>query len=103
METVPSPRKILKFEILCDGNLEWVPSSQGKRVPNSVHTKLIGIGKTEIDGEIYIGKVVPGYFFIPYKWGEACIGNYLQLIEKNLSDRKDRNESTFPDWGSLYN
>lgn len=71
-----------EFDILCDGDLEWVPSSVGKKIARSVTSDYIGIGKTEIDGEVYIGKVEPGYFFIPYKSGEAVIGEYLQLIHK---------------------
>lgn len=88
-----------EFEILCDGNLDWVKSSNAQYEPQSIIVdKCFYIGKTEIKGEIVFGKVEPRIWskqyclFVPYKDREVCaFGSYFQLIDKNSKESQEPN------------
>lgn len=81
------------FDILCDGNLEWVFTSAGKPLSGSVKSLREVVGKIVIDGKSYIGGyrfgslLAPydlGIFICPYKSGEACFNECFQLVDKNF-------------------
>lgn len=85
-----------RFEILCDGNLEWVQGSNGTELPQSV---LCGwsycIGKYKQEGKMFIAKIQPlqkcGY--VAYRQGESRIASrYLHLIDKNIVESERRVE-----------
>lgn len=45
------------FDVLCGGNLEWVKSSNGKKMDKSVVTGGFAVGKTMDNNEVHIGRV----------------------------------------------
>lgn len=88
-----------KFEILCDGNIEWVPAKGGEVKPKSVEGGIarvypgrgltedqLYIGKVVYNEKLYIGKIHPRYnlLFIPVDGKEIeCSKDYLHLIDHN--------------------
>uniref|UniRef100_A0A336MH11 CSON001407 protein n=1 Tax=Culicoides sonorensis TaxID=179676 RepID=A0A336MH11_CULSO len=70
-----------EFEILCGGNLKWKHKDEMRPYHCRIRAGISTIGKTIIDGKVYIGKIELPYFFIPYKSGEACIAYDWELID----------------------
>lgn len=83
--------EILKhhYEILCHGNVQWVPSSYGSVPPNAVpggrtsSGETLYIGRAPYMGSITVGKVQPSHqtLYIPYNGSEIPIKGYEILTE----------------------
>lgn len=94
-----SHKNSTEFEVLCDGDIDWVESKDGQ-VP--AHTVVGGraedwenlhIGKVKHDNETVIGKVHPRHFCLYIPWGDAeykVTTLYLHLIDKNQPKEPDR-------------
>lgn len=80
-----------EFKILCDGNLEWILTSDGVTLPQSVIASWqFCVGKCKQDGEMYIGKVQAHHkcMYITFQQGESDIyKNYFHLIDKNCKNK----------------
>lgn len=91
-----SHKSYADFDILCDGDVEWIETQsghiselavQGGQV-NSYYYEKLYIGKVLHDGKLVIGKVQPkhGCLYIPKGLLELSIKeNYLLLTDKNKS------------------
>lgn len=79
------------IEVLCYGNLEWKPSKDGISVENAFpggfacYGEELYIGKTNLEGNVYIGKVHPSHrcLYIPYRSAELKVEEYSQLVDHN--------------------
>lgn len=89
-----------EFEILCDGDVEWVGAQHGELPSHSVvggradNWENLHIGKVKHDGVIVIGKVHPRHqcLYIPWESAEYKVKTkYLHLIDKNNPKEPDRN------------
>ncbi|XP_055606537.1 uncharacterized protein LOC129754466 [Uranotaenia lowii] len=77
------------FEVLCNGNVTWVPSGFGTVPPNAVFGgrtssgETLYIGRTHYMGSLTPGKVHPSHqtLYIPYGGSEVSVKNYEVLIE----------------------
>ena len=77
------------FELLCNGNVEWVHTEAGHIVPNAVpggHSasgETLYIGRAWHAGCLINGKVVPsiGNLYLPFNEGEIALGSYEVLVE----------------------
>lgn len=90
-----------QFEILCDGNIDWVESEGGAVLDQSVeggksngyyYDRLL-VGKVEHKGQLVVGKVHPSHNCLYIPWGEAELKwseKYLHLIDKNIPKRTER-------------
>lgn len=78
-----------EFEILCGGNLSWIPSGHGAVPPNAVrggHTaggEPLYIGRTHLEGSLTCGKVHPsnGALYVPFGGAEVSFQTYEVLVE----------------------
>lgn len=78
-----------QYEILCHGNVSWVPSANGHIPPNAVpggRTKTgetLFIGRARHQGSLTVGKVQPSHntLYIPYGGKEVAVKSYEVLIE----------------------
>lgn len=59
-----------------------MPNNSKEKLPSK--GSFTGIGKTQIDGTVYIGEVDQSVLYVPYKSGEAMIRKYLRLFDKNM-------------------
>lgn len=79
-----------EFDILCDGNLEWVESDGGVYKPQSIIVyNYFYIGKAEVYSETVIGKVESAHncLYVPFRSKEVGVnGKYFQLIDKNSKE-----------------
>lgn len=77
------------YEVLCNGNVQWVHSGHGAVMPNAVPGgrtntgETLYIGRAWHAGALTPGKIHPshGNLYIPYNGGEVAIGTYEVLIE----------------------
>lgn len=77
------------YEILCNGNVEWVPTEAGNILPNAVpggytsSGETLYIGRAWHAGSLINGKIVPsiGNLYLPFNEGEIALGSYEILIE----------------------
>uniref|UniRef100_A0A336MKW8 CSON002581 protein n=1 Tax=Culicoides sonorensis TaxID=179676 RepID=A0A336MKW8_CULSO len=84
------------FEILCNGDLDWVESEHGKMVDNAViggnqlYREPLLIGKMTIEGETHIGKVhrshFRAYFSNEDKNEKSVTEKYFVLMDKNFAE-----------------
>lgn len=79
-----------QFEVLCGGNVSWVPSSFGNVPHNAVSGgrtssgEPLYVGRAHWQGSLTVGKVQPSHqaLYIPYGGSEIPIkNNYEVLIE----------------------
>lgn len=59
-----------------------MPNNSKEKLPSK--GSFTGIGKTQIDGTVYIGEVDQSVLYVPYKSGEAMIRKYLRIFDKNM-------------------
>lgn len=77
------------YEVLCNGNIQWVQSSHGQVLPNAVAAgrtssgETLYVGRAWHMGALTPGKIHPshGNLYIPYNGGEVAVGTYEILIE----------------------
>lgn len=77
------------FEVLCNGNVQWVHSGQGHVLPHAVpggrtaSGETLYIGRAWHAGSLTNGKIHPshGNLYIPFNGGEVAINSYEILIE----------------------
>lgn len=77
------------YEVLCNGNVQWVHSGHGAHVPNAIPAgrtssgETLYVGRAWHAGSLTPGKVHPshGNLYIPYNGGEVAIGSYEVLVE----------------------
>lgn len=77
------------YEMLCNGNTQWVHSGHGQVLPNAVpggrtsSGETLYIGRAWHAGALTPGKIHPshGNLYIPYNGGEVAVGTYEILIE----------------------
>jgi hypothetical protein len=77
------------YEVLCNGNVQWVHSGHGHVLPNAVpggrtaSGETLYIGRASYAGATTPGKIHPshGNLYIPYNGGEVAIGTYEILVE----------------------
>lgn len=77
------------YEILCNGNVSWVPTSYGSVPPNALaggrtaSGETLYVGRAHWQGSLTPGKVHPshGTLYIPYGGAEVPIKSYEILIE----------------------
>jgi len=77
------------YEVLCNGNVQWIHSGHGQVPPNAVpggrtsSGETLYIGRAWHAGALTPGKVHPshGNLYIPYNGGEVAHGSYEILIE----------------------
>lgn len=77
------------YEVLCNGNVQWVQSSHGHVVPNAVPGGRTSSGETLYIGRVWHagaltpGKIHPSHrnLYIPFNGGEVAHANYDILIE----------------------
>ncbi|CRK93742.1 CLUMA_CG007270, isoform A [Clunio marinus] len=77
------------YEVLCDGNVQWVPSAHGAVLPNAVvggrtsTGETLYIGRGQWMGSLTPGKIHPshGNLYIASNGMECAVGNYEVLIE----------------------
>ncbi|XP_063705489.1 uncharacterized protein LOC134834671 [Culicoides brevitarsis] len=88
-----------EFEILCNGNLDWVPAGQGKVVEKALpggrcnYNEELFIGKVEREGKKFVGKIHPshGCLYIPYLTAELRVpDNYLMLTDKHEKNERQK-------------
>lgn len=80
---------VTSYEILCNGNVHWIPSSHGQAHPNAVHGgrtssgETLFVGRAHHQGSVTPGKIHPshGTLYIPYGGEEVAIANYEILVE----------------------
>lgn len=78
-----------EFEVLCNGNVEWVQSSNGMVLPNAVpggvssSGEVLYIGRGWWHGALTPGKIQPshGSLYIPFGGMEVAVKEYEILIE----------------------
>lgn len=77
------------YDILCNGNVHWIPSQHGASHPNAVlggHTssgESLFIGRAHHQGSITPGKIHPSHqtLYLPFGGDEVAISNYEILVE----------------------
>jgi len=78
-----------QYEILCNGNVSWVPSSHGSIPPGALVAgrtsvgEQLYVGRAHYQGSLTPGKVHPshGCLYIPFGGQEVTIRDYEILIE----------------------
>lgn len=78
-----------EFEILCGGNLSWVPSGHGAVPPNAVRGgqtasgETLYIGRAPLEGSLTPGKIHPsnGCLYVPFGGAEVSFPTYEVLVE----------------------
>jgi len=78
-----------QYEVLCNGNVEWVHSGHGSIPSNAViggqtsNGETLYVGRTHHEGSLTPGKVHPshGSLYIPFGGAEVSFNNYEILIE----------------------
>ncbi|CAO1428337.1 unnamed protein product [Diamesa hyperborea] len=78
-----------EFEVLCNGNVEWVQSSNGMVLPNAVpggvssSGEILYIGRGWWHGALTPGKIQPshGSLYMPFGGMEVALKEYEILIE----------------------
>lgn len=107
-----SHKKYDEFEILCDGDVDWIPAQEGQ-VPS--HTVVGGraeqwenlhIGKVVHCDKTVIGKVHRSHRCLYIPWGDAeykVQGKYLHLIDKNSPKEPERTTDRGKSVQSDYN
>ncbi|XP_025829408.1 C3 and PZP-like alpha-2-macroglobulin domain-containing protein 8 [Agrilus planipennis] len=79
---------VSEYEVLCDFNGTWVPSSEGKVPPNAPaageteESEPLFIGRVTHEGTITVGKIQPshGVCYISYGGQELNFANYEVLV-----------------------
>ncbi|ETN61198.1 hypothetical protein AND_007147 [Anopheles darlingi] len=77
------------FEVLCNGNVSWVPTGFGSVPPNAVLAgrtssgEALYVGRAHYMGALTPGKIHPSHqtLYIPYGGSEIPIKNYEALVE----------------------
>lgn len=77
------------YEVLCNGNVQWVHSGHGAVLPNAVpggrtsSGEVLYIGRTWHAGALTLGKIHPshGNIYLPYNGGETALQSYEILVE----------------------
>lgn len=77
------------YEVLCNGNVSWVPSGFGTVPPNAVlggrtsSGEVLYVGRAHYMGSLTPGKVHPSHqtLYIPYGGSEVSMKNYEVLVE----------------------
>lgn len=78
-----------EYELLCFGNVNWVPSSGGYIPPNAViagHTvngEPLFIGRAHFNGSLVPGKIQQTHhtLYIPFDGAEVALTDYEVLVE----------------------
>ena len=78
-----------KFEVLCHGNVQWVPACDGQVVCNAVlggltvRGEVLYIGRGHHKGSLTVGKIHQshGCLYIPFDGLEIAIKSYEVLVE----------------------
>lgn len=78
------------FEILCNGNVQWVEAAHGHVPPHAVvggytsDGETLFIGRAHFRGSLTPGKVQPSHrtLYIPFGGSEVAIEEYEILIEE---------------------
>lgn len=77
------------YEVLCNGNVQWVQSGHGQVIPNAVpggrtsNGETLYIGRAWHGGALTPGKIHPSHqnLYLPFNGGEIAVGTYEILIE----------------------
>lgn len=77
------------FEFLCQENVKWVSSSNGKLNGNelvggnTLKGETLYIGRGSHEGSLTVGKIHPshGCLYIPFEGREVSLKNYEALVE----------------------
>ncbi|KAG5669655.1 hypothetical protein PVAND_017539 [Polypedilum vanderplanki] len=77
------------YDVLCGGNVQWIPSSNGVAHSNAVvggntgSGETLYIGRAHYQGSVTPGKIHPSHsvLYIPYGGLEVAIPNYEVLVE----------------------
>lgn len=77
------------YEILCNGNVHWIPSSHGQAHPNAVQGgrtssgEILYVGRAHHQGSVTPGKIHPSHrtLYIPYGGVEIAVSSYEILVE----------------------
>jgi len=78
-----------QYEVLCNGNVTWIPSGNGTVPPNAVvggrtsGGEPLYVGRTHFNGSLTPGKIHPshGSLYIPFGGSEVPFKSYEVLIE----------------------
>lgn len=78
-----------QYEVLCNGNVSWVPSGHGQYLHNAVvggntaSGEPLYIGRVHHMGSLTPGKIHPSHqsLYIPFNGGEVPFKNYEILTE----------------------
>lgn len=78
-----------QYEVLCNGNVSWVPSAHGHIPPNAViggktsNMELLYIGRANYEGSLTPGKIQPSHstLYIPFGGTEIGVREYEVLVE----------------------
>lgn len=78
-----------QFDVLCNGNVSWVPTSNGHVPPGALqagHTdsgEPLYVGRSCYEGSITVGKVQPshGSLYIPFGGSEVSLKEHDILVE----------------------
>lgn len=78
-----------QYEVLCNGNVSWIPSSHGAVPPGAVNAgrtsggEPLYVGRVHYQGSLTPGKIHPshGSLYIPFGGQEVTIKDYEILVE----------------------
>lgn len=79
-----------QYDVLCNGNINWVQASYGNIPPNAVHAgntragERLYIGRAHHEGSLTVGKVHPshGCVYIPFGGEEVRHDHFEVLVEE---------------------
>lgn len=80
---------VQNYEVLCLGNVSWMPAANGRIPPNAVPGgrtrtgETLYIGRARHANSLTVGKVQPSHntLYIPYGGAEVAIKSYEVLVE----------------------
>lgn len=78
-----------EFEVLCNGNVSWIPSAHGHIPPGAVvggstsSGERLYIGRAHYNGSLTPGKIQPSHntLYIAFGGNEVAIRDYEVLVE----------------------